>query len=444
MNSNIYIEETKKDESLEDFLELQLTIQVGISLWTIFLFHCSHTVVFNGVIFPVAIDRGAFLSYYTVDLLNIAVPLYFYSHGWKLVKIGIFNFQYYLNYHMKYLLPGFVYGLLIFIIKNFDKLEPATQSSIPIPDENWSWSVPYRLGLISIFIYHFLVAMVMYPVICIIKKCYNYHESYVEYEYGIISSSDLIARVDKDFSENEISKRFALNQNYYINYNSSNSNLPYIISNIIIYFLIINIFFYFSYGAHVYIIYTFFYLSIFLIYSLKFIQKEMSISGICIFMNIAYISLYAYLTSGISKLAFNNGTVFFNTFFLFLIYYFTGFTMAFSDSILRIQKYYLDLLLLIPILYNFLSIPNRTLMYSPLIFPISFQEGDQTRTIISSWIGIIFTISIVFRFFRKCSIKRKVKIILEKIPYILIISVTMILFIYERARQVENGLYSKL
>ncbi|KAL5370238.1 putative membrane associated protein [Cryptosporidium parvum] len=438
MCSNIYRENNKKNESLKDFLESQLTIQIGISLWIIFFFHCSHIVMYNGVIFPVAIDVNATLSYYTVDLLNIAIPLYLYSHGWELVKIRVMNFQYYLNHHLKYLLPGFVYWLLIFVIKNFDKLELSTQSNFSLPNEDWSWSAPYRFGLISIFIYHFLVAMVMYPIICLIKKCYNCYES-CEYEYGIISNSDLITNVDKDFSENEISKRFVASQNIYINYGSSNSNLPYIISNIIIYFLIINIFFYFSYSANLYILYTLFYSSIFLIYSLKFIQKEISISGICIFMNIIYISLYKYLTSGIPNSAFNNGAVFFNTFFLFLVYYFTGFTMAFTDSLLKIQKYYLDLLFLLPIIYNFLSIPNRTLMYSPLIFPISFQEGDQTRVIISTWIGIIFTISIVLRFCRKRSIEYT-KIIIKKIPYILIISVTVISFIYERARQIANGL----
>ncbi|OLQ15850.1 putative integral membrane protein [Cryptosporidium hominis] len=175
--------------------------------------------MYNGVIFPVAIDVNATFSYYTVDLLNIAIPLYLYSHGWELVKIRVMNFQYYLNHHLKYLLPGFVYWLLIFVIKNFDKFELSTQSNFSLPNEDWSWSVPYRFGLISIFIYHFLVAMVMYPIICLIKKCYNCYES-CEYEYGIISNSDLITNVDKGFSENEISKSFVASQNVYINYGS--------------------------------------------------------------------------------------------------------------------------------------------------------------------------------------------------------------------------------
>ncbi|OII74448.1 uncharacterized protein cubi_00001 [Cryptosporidium ubiquitum] len=440
MYSNMFKKEiNQKYELLKDLFEPQLTIQIGISLWIIFLVHCSHAVVFKGVIYPVTIDRSATISYYTVDLLNIAIPLYFFSHGWKLVKIRALSFQYYLNHHIKFLIPGFFYTILVFSIKHFDKLKPITQSSIPVPDKDWSWSEPYRLGLMSIFIYHFLVAMVMYPIICLIKKNYYYGNCF-EYEYEIVSSSDLFTKIDIEISKNiEISKGYNVNQNF--NYcDSSSSNLPYIISNIIIYFLIINVFFYFSYGSYLYIIYTFFYSSIFLIYSLKFIQKEINISGICVFMNIVYISLYKYFNSEISNSAFNNGTVFFTTFFLFLIYYFTGFTMAFYDSILKLQKYYLDLLLIIPILYNVISIPNRKFTYSPLIFPISVQQGNQFKIVISSWIEIIFTISIVLRFFEKCYIKRVLKVIIKKTPYLLIILITAILFIYERTAQIATGL----
>lgn len=440
MYPNIYREEvTQKNKLLKDFLEPQLTIQIGISLWIIFLVHCSHTIAFNGVIFPVNIDKSSTLKYYTFDLLNTAIPLYLFSHGSKLVKIKVLNFQYYLNHHIKFLLPGIVYAMLIFAIKNFDELNLISKSSIPVPDKDWSWSVPYRLGLMSVFIYHFMVAMVMYPIICLIKKNYNYNENCVEYEYEIISSSDLFTKADKIIPNNiEISKEYGVSQYYY---DSSNSNLPYIISNIIIYFLIVNIFYYFSYGSYLYIIYTSFYSSVFLIYSLKFIQKEINIGGICIFMNIVCISIYTYFTSNISNSSFNHGTVFFTTFFLFLIYYFTGFTMAFYDSILKLQKYYLDLLLLIPILYNFISIPDQTFTYSPLIFPISFQQGDQSKIIILSWIGIIFTISLVFRFFGKFSIKRELKIIIKKIPYLLVVLVTTILFIYERATQIATGVH---
>lgn len=432
MYSNAYNEENiQKNKAISNTSDSQLYIQIGISLWIIFFVHCFHIISFNGVIFPVVIDQSSILSYYTVDLLNTAVPLYLFSYGWKLEKIKVLSFQYYLNYHMKFLLPGLLYGILIFVVKNFDKLELITQSRIPIPDEEWSWSVPYRLGMMTIFMYHFLVAIVMYPAICLIKKNCNYRDSYDEYEYGIISSSELFTKIDKG-----ISKSVDVNQNHSY-YDSSNSNLPFIISNILIYFFIINIFYYFSLDSHLYIIYTCFYSGILLIYSLRFIQKEITICGTCAFMNIVNILLYTYLTSDTSNTAFNHGTIFFTTFFLFLIYYFTGFTMAFSDSIPRLQEYYLDLLLLIPILYNVISVPNRMFMFSPLIFPISFRHSENYKAIISSWLGIIFTISIVFRLFGKYSIKR-IKTILIKTPYLLTILTTAILFVYERAAQITS------
>lgn len=432
MYSDTYKEEdVQKNKPISNISDSQLYIQIGISLWIILLVHCSHIFSFNGVIFPVIIDEGSVLSYYTVDLLNTAVPLYLFSYGWKIDKIKVLSFQYYLNHHMKFLLPGLLYIILIFVVKNFDKLELTTESSIPIPDEEWSWSIPYRLGLITIFMYHFLVAIVMYPTICLIKKNFNYRDSYDEFEYGIISSSDIFTKVDKN-----ISKSVNVSQSHSY-YNSSNSNLPFIISNILIYFFIINVFYYFSLDSHLYIIYTCFYSGIFLIYSLRFIQKEISICGACAFMNIVNISLYTYLTSEISNTAFNHGTICFTTFFLFLIYYFTGFTMAFSDSISRLQEYYLDLLLLIPILYNIISVPNRMFMFSPLIFPVSFRHSENYKAIISSWLGIIFTISIVFRLLGKYSINH-IKTILIKTPFILTIITTTIFFIYERAAQITS------
>ncbi|KAJ1608826.1 putative membrane associated protein [Cryptosporidium canis] len=419
----------KKNKSIRNISDSQLYIQIGISLWIIFLVHISHVISFGGVIFPVIIDRASVFCYYTMDLLNIAIPLYLFSHGWRLEKYKVLSFQYYLRYHLKFLIPGLIYIILIFVVKSVDKIEPIAQNNIPLPDDDWSWSVPYRLGLMTVFIYHFIVAIVMYPMVCLIKKNCEYIDNYDEFGYGIVSSSDLFTKLDKD-----ISKNLDINHSNNID-NSSNSNLPFIITNILIYFFIINIFYYFSLGSYLYIIYTCFYSGIFLTYSWRFIQKEISICGVCAFMNIINISLFAYFTSDISSSAFNHGTVFFTTFFLFLVYYFTGFTMAFSDSISRLQEYYLDILLLIPILYNIISIPSRKFMFSPLTFPISFRNSESYKTIISSWIGMIFIISIAFRFFGELSIDR-IKKFLIKTPFVLTILTTAILFIYERAAQI--------
>ncbi|KAJ1608796.1 putative membrane associated protein [Cryptosporidium canis] len=327
MYSDTYTDGTiKKNKSIRNISDSQLYIQIGISLWIIFLVHISHVISFSGVIFPVIIDRASVFCYYTMDLLNVAIPLYLFSHGWRLEKYKVLSFQYYLRYHLKFLIPGLIYIILIFVVKSVDKIEPIAQNNIPLPNDDWSWSVPYRLGLMTVFIYHFIVAIVMYPMVCLIKKNCEYIDNYDEFGYGIVSSSDLFTKLDKDISKN-------------LDINHSNNS--------------------------------------------------------------------------------NN----------------SSFTMAFSDSISRLQEYYLDILLLIPILYNIISIPSRKFMFSPLSFPISFRNSESYKTIISSWIGMIFIISIVFRFFGEQSIDR-IKKNLIKTPFVLTILTTAILFIYERAAQI--------
>ncbi|KAF7457415.1 putative integral membrane protein [Cryptosporidium felis] len=418
--------------------ENQFSIQIMISSYIIFIVHCIHYYSFNGVIIPVLIEKDKMLSYYTVGLLNFAIPIYLFSHGWRTKERYVNNFQSHFSLHAKLLFPGVVYGIMVFLVKHFDK-----QESSPIPYGcisiigKWSWLVSYHLGLMTIFMCHFLVAMIMYPITCLMRKNFEGIDEYRDREYALVSSSDLFTNIEEELINNsQVQKTINLVQNYNGLQKSSGNKLPYIISNLLIYFFIINIFYYFSFEANLYILYTFFYSSIFLIYSLRFLNKESNINGVCIFMNILYTSLYVYVNSEISSSSQGHSKLFFTSFFLFLSYYFTGFTMAFSDSRSRVQRYYLDILLLIPIIYSLISFPSQAIQFSPLLFPISVQNGDNLISIISSWIWIVFTTCLIYRYNGNQVFDRKTEFLMNDLPYILTTIVTILSFVYERAAQI--------
>ncbi|KAH7648077.1 membrane associated protein [Cryptosporidium bovis] len=400
------------------------SLQLGTSLGLLFIIHCLHYCSFKTTSFPAKIDKSDIMKYVIGELLNVLIPIYIFSYSSKMRELNFNNFRSYFNYFLKYVIPGIIYVVMAFIIGYLDE--------IPIKKDILSWYLPYRFIMIVIFAYQFVIGVIMYPIVSLLNSA----DKGNILEENIPSNDYFNRFVDDEYSEPEFSSKFVNSiGNPFSELKSRlggrNSKLAYMISNILVYFFFMNIFYYFSLGYELYIIYTTFYVGIFIIYSVKYINKS-PLSTIS-YTILVFFCLLFYIHSKIQVLNKNNGSMLFVSLFVFLTYFFVGYNGDVFNFIYGIRLYHIELFSLIPIIYERLKTDHKNIVFSPFHFPLFSDNGEFLLKITYSWIAI-FLISYNLNYFQiNRSINRKIFDYIEKIPYILILLSTSIFFIYERA-----------
>ncbi|KAH8740492.1 membrane associated protein [Cryptosporidium ryanae] len=402
----------------------QITVKKGVSLAILFIIHCLHYCGFKNTPFPIKIDTSDIIKYVNGELFNILIPIYIFSCSSKIREMSFNNFRSYFNYCLKYIVPGIVYVLLAFIIKYLDE--------IPFKKDILSWYLPYRFVMIVAFIYQFFVCMIMYPIVSLLNSVDQ--ENILD--ENIQTNDYFRGFVDGEYQEDDFGGKFVSSivnpfSGLKSKFGVRNSKLAYMISNILVYFFLMNLFYYFSLDSEVYIIYTVFYLSIFIIYSMKHINK--SSLSIVSYTSLVFLFLFLYIQSNIQVLTKDNGSMLFISIFVFLSYFFIGYNCDIFNSMYGTKLYHIELLSLIPVIYERAKTEHKNTIFSPFCFPLVSDNGEFLLKITYSWIFILLILYNFNGFLMNKSIDRRLLDYIEKIPYILILFSTSAFFIYERA-----------
>ena len=392
------------------------SIQIGVSLGFLFIVHCVHYFSFKNTHFPVKINNYDVMKYVDGELINIFVPVYIFSYSTRVREMNFNNFRSYFNYHIKYILPGIIYVSLIFVIKLFDK----------VPQGDFlSCYLPFRFVMIVIFTYQFFIGMMMYPIVSLLNCASE----------DISSSEYFNSFVNNDYSGSEISDKLVNStSNTFDSMNrikGDNSRLVYMISNILIYFFLMNIFYYFSLESELYVIYTVFYVSIFIICSMKYIKK--STLNMIAYTCLVFFFLFIYIYSKVQEIYENDGSMFFISLLVFLSYFFIGYNSEIFNFLYGIKLYHMEIFSLIPIIYERINTEQKNIIFSPFHFPLISRCGEFILKITYSWIVILLAL-----YNLNCSriirpISKKTSYYIENAPYLLILLSTAAFFICERA-----------